>query len=113
MNEKDLEELKSRMAEHPEYYEHELGERKIEDLKLTDFDFQGWLIPNLTLRRMLENLGIKVDEKNNTLSIDNSNPLLDKVPEVMVDDGMGYGGYSGNITHCFLDDEENKIKIWI
>ena len=111
MNEKDLEEIKEKMKEHPEYYKDDLGERTIDELTVNDFDFQGWLIPNLTLRRMLENLGFMVDKETNQIVIDNRDPKLDKVPQILEDDGMAYGAKCGKVTSCYVEEDGN-IKIW-
>lgn len=47
MDIKDLEETKRVISERIE-----LGDRKVEDLTFNDFDFQGWLIPHITLRKL-------------------------------------------------------------
>ena len=112
VNEKELEEIKKAMLEHPEYYEDELGDRKIEDLTVNDFDFQGWLIPNIRFRQALLNLGFKFDKKKNILYIDNDNPILDKVPKIYQDDGMGYGANSGNMTESNIDKKTGELRFW-
>lgn len=112
VNENELEEIKKKMLEHPEYYLDELGERKIEDLTVNDFDFQGWLIPNIRLRQGLLNLGFKLDKKTNRLYISNDNPILDKVPKIYQDDGMGYGANNGNMTECHIDKNNGEVRFW-
>ena len=42
-----------------------LGNRKIEDLTETDFDFQGFLIPHITLRKGFADIGFKEYKENN------------------------------------------------
>ena len=47
------------------------------------------MIPNLTLRQILEQIGFVVDEETNRLYINNNNSILDRCPNVIEDDGMG------------------------
>lgn len=112
VNEKELEQMKKSMLEHPEYYSDELGERKIEDLTVDDFDFQGFLIPNIRLRQALLNLGFKIDKKTNRIYLKNDNPILDKVPRIYQDDGMGYGANNGNMTECHIDKNNGEVRFW-
>lgn len=112
VNENELEEIKKKMLEHPEYYSDDLGERKIEDLTANDFDFQGWLIPNIRLRQALLNLGFKLDKEKNQLYIENDNPILNKVPRIFQDDGMGYGANNGNMTECHIDENNGEVRFW-
>lgn len=104
----NINELKKEMLKNPDIYKNVLGERKIENLTENDFDFQGWLIPNLTLRQILEKLGFKYNE--NQIYIDCNNEILDKCPVILEDDGMGYGAKEFKII-----DVENKEKtiFWI
>lgn len=106
----NIDEIKKEMLQNPSFFKNDLGERKIEDLTELDFDFQGWLIPNLTLRQILEQIGFVVDKETNRLYIDNNNSILDKCPNVIEDDGMGYGSITRKITH--IEKMEN-INIWI
>ena len=106
----NIDDIKKEMLKHPNLFKNELGERKIEELTDFDFDFQGWLIPNLTLRQILEKIGFVYDNETNILYIDNDNTLLDKCPNVIEDDGMGYGAKTRKVTH--IEKNEN-INIWI
>lgn len=106
----NIDEMKKEMLKNPSIFKDELGERKIEDLTELDFDFQGWLIPNLTLRQILEKIGFKLDKDTNRLFIENDNSFLDKCPNVIEDDGMGYGAVNRKIT---LIDKNENINIWI
>lgn len=106
----NIDEVKKEMLRNPSSFKNELGERKIEDLTELDFDFQGWLIPNLTLRQILEQIGFVVDEETNRLYINNNDSILDRCPNVIEDDGMGYGSKTSKITH--IEKLEN-INIWI
>ena len=112
MTEKDLEETKAIMSKCPEAYKSELGDRKIEDLTLDDFDFQGFLIPHISLREALENLGFKVDKKTNKFYIDNDSPTLDKYPLILEDNGMGYGANNGKLTDCHFSEKDGEIHLW-
>lgn len=51
MTEEDLKIVKKAMRDFPLMFDDDIGERKIDDLTINDFDFQGYLIPNLTLKR--------------------------------------------------------------
>ena len=109
-----IEEIKKGMLEHPEVYKDQLGDRKIEELTLDDFDFQGNLIPHITLRKALKNLGFKEYASDKRFGIANSNKCLDLPLKVYEDDGMGYGANNGNATDCHLYsvDDESEVRIW-
>lgn len=87
-----------------------LGDRKIEDLTDKDFDFQGWLIPHISIREAIEKLGFKFDEETKTWSISDNDPILDKYPSIIQDDGMGYGVNECKLTDVEIDKED--IKFW-
>lgn len=111
MTEEHLKEVKEIMLRNPEMYKNKLGNRKIEDLTLDDFDFQGFLIKNTTLRDALVGIGFKINERFNQLYIDNSTPFLDNVPLILQDDGMGYGANNGKLTDCYVD-KDNTVNFW-
>lgn len=111
MTEEHLKEIKDIILRNPELFQKKLGNRKIEDLTLSDFDFQGFLIPNITLREALLTIGFKINERFNQLYIDNSEPFLNNVPLILQDDGMGYGANSGKLTECNVD-ENNTVNFW-
>lgn len=106
----NIEEIKKDMLKNPSLFKDELGDRNINDLTEFDFDFQGWLIPNLTLRQILEKIGFILDKETNRLYINNNDSILDRCPNVIEDDGMGYGAKTKKITH--IEKMEN-INIWI
>lgn len=108
-----LKETKKSIAKYPDGYK--LGNRKVEDLTEADFDFQGFLIPHITLREGLMNIGFKEDKKNNRFYIENDNELLDTVPLILQDDGMGYGAINGKMTNFYLSGDEkgnSEVHIW-
>lgn len=108
-----LKETKESIAKYPEGYQ--LGDRKIEDLTEADFDFQGFLIPHITLREGLMNIGFKEDKKNNRFYIENDNKLLDTYPLILEDDGMGYGARNRKMAGFYLSGDEkgdNEVHIW-
>lgn len=108
-----LKETKKSIAKYPDCYK--LGNRKVEDLTEADFDFQGFLIPHITLREGLMNIGFKEDKKNNRFYIENDNELLNTVPLILQDDGMGYGAINGKMTDFYHSGDKkgnDEIHIW-
>lgn len=105
------------MSEEINYSEEQddpnLGDRKVEDLTERDFDFQGWLIPHINLRRVLEELGFKVDKKKNILYIENNSKLLDVYPSVLEDDGMGYGVNERKVSEVTYDKKVGYVNIFV
>lgn len=99
-----LKETKKSIAKYPEGYQ--LGDRKIEDLTEADFDFQGFLIPHITLREGLMNIGFKEDKENNRFYIENDNKMLDTYPLILEDDGMGYGAKNRKMADMHISGEE-------
>lgn len=93
-----------------EIFLKDLGDRKEEDLTDKDFDFQGWLIPHISVRDVIEKLGFKFDEETKTWSILDDNPILNVYPDIFQDDGMGYGANNGKLTSIEID--ENNVKLW-
>jgi hypothetical protein len=73
-------------------------------------DFQGWPINAMTLREILEQLGI--------MSLDDvtaNHPLLDAYPVILEDDGMGYGinpKYITTVDSDTYDDINLKHKVF-
>lgn len=110
MDEKDLEETKKAISERIDLFKEELGGRKVEDLTLNDFDFQGWLIPHITLRKMLSQLGFKINEEKNIIYLENNNEILDKYPNIVQEDCMGYGAKSWKLTSANVSDGE--VQLW-
>lgn len=108
-----LKETKKSIIKYPDSYK--LGDRKVEDLTEADFDFQGFLIPHITLREGLMNIGFKEDKKNNRFYIENDNELLNTVPLILQDDGMGYGAINGKMTDFYHSGDKkgnDEIHIW-
>ena len=106
-----IEEIKAKMKENPQLYKEDLGERDIDDLGEADFDFQGWLIPQLSLRRILTEIGFKIDTETNRLYISNDSPILDTYPNIILDDGMGYGHNIGKVNEVVIN-KDDKIEFW-
>ena len=90
-------------------------------------DFQGWPIYKLTIRDIIEQLGFqKIENEGNIYwKIEDNNPILDISPDVLTDDGMGYGVDLKRIIECeqlfdnngkiekiniFIDKEDEKIS---
>ena len=108
-----LNETKKSIIMYPDSYK--LGDRKVEDLTEADFDFQGFIIPQMTLRKALLNIGFKEDKKNNRFYIENDNKLLNTVPLILQDDGMGYGTRNRKMTDFYLSGDEkgnSEVHIW-
>lgn len=108
-----LKETKKSIIKYPDSYK--LGDRKVEDLTEADFDFQGFLIPHITLREGLMNIGFKEDKKNNRFYIENDNKLLDTYPLILEDNGMGYGARNGKMSGFYLSGDEkgdSEVHIW-
>lgn len=110
MDIKDLEETKRVSSERIELFKEELGDRKVEDLTFNDFDFQGWLIPHITLRKALEYLGFQIDKEKNIIYLNNDNEVLDKYPNIIQEDCMGYGAKSCKLTSANICNGE--IQLW-
>lgn len=88
-----------------------LGDRTVEQLTEEDFDFEGWLIPHITLRNVIKKLGFEYNEIQKKWSISDKNPILDSYPTIFQDDGMGYGANSGKLSEVSVD-KENNVQIW-
>ena len=89
-------------------------------------DFQGWPIYKLTIRDIIEQLGFQKMENEGDIywRIEDNNPILDISPNVLTDDGMGYGvdlkliidcdklfDENGNLDgiNIFIDNEDENI----
>lgn len=89
-------------------------------------DFQGWPIYKLTIRDIIEQFGFQKikNEGNIYWRIEDNNPILDISPNVLTDDGMGYGVDLKRIIDCdklfdengnldginiFIDNEDENI----
>jgi hypothetical protein len=67
--------------------------------KIISYDFQGWPIEKMTLREILDRLGVhdyKIDDEK----------ALDCCPIVLIDDGMGYGVNENYIVEASIDNGE-------
>ncbi len=73
-------------------------------------DFQGWPVYALTLREILNRLGFEEDTETITLKkSEEANRLLDSYPQLLEDDGMGYGVNAEYITEVSDETWEKKI----
>ena len=89
-------------------------------------DFQGWPIYKLTIRDILEQLGFQKmkNEGNIYWRIEDNNQILNISPNILTDDGMGYGidlkriigrenlfDENGNLEgiNIFIDNEDENI----
>ena len=76
-------------------------------------DFQGWPIYKLTIRDIIEQFGFQKikNEGNIYWRIEDNNPILDISPNVLTDDGMGYGVDLKRIIDCDkLFDENGNLE---
>lgn len=76
----------------------------------TAYDFQGWVVEKKTMRDIIKVLKPTYYEESDKYVIDGKNPLLDVVPTILEDDGMGYGANSGKLNG--VDIENNNINLW-
>ena len=71
---------------------------------IIDYDFQGWPIRKMTVREILERLGVtdyKIEDEH----------ILDLYPRLLEDDGMGYGVNTQYITEVsYGDDYVNMFR---
>lgn len=76
-------------------------------------DWAGVEYPHLTLKEILEKIGLceKTDENGNFV-IDKNNKILNYKVELLEDDGMGYGAINGYATDAYEENDDNVIKIW-
>ena len=89
-------------------------------------DFQGWPIYKLTIRDILERLGFQKMENEGNIywRIEDNNQILNISPNILTDDGMGYGidlkriigcenlfDENGNLDgiNIFIDNEDENI----
>lgn len=74
------------------------------------FDFQGWPVRKLTLEEILVKLGARLNPETYMYEIDKS--LVETIPTVYTDDGMGYG-----VNEAFIVDadrnEADECRVWI
>lgn len=76
-------------------------------------DFQGWPIYKLTIRDIIEQFGFQKikNEGNIYWRIEDNNPILDISPNILTDDGMGYGVDLKRIVECDkLFDENGNLE---
>ena len=74
----------------------------MEKESIINFDFEGWPIRKMTVREILDALGV-YDYK-----IKNEN-VLDKYPLLLKDDGMGYGVYEQYINEVSCRDDDSVV----
>ena len=77
--------------------------------KIISFDSQGFPIHKLSLRDIISQLGFVKNEKMNKWEISDDNKILDAFPELLEDDGMGYGVNLENIIEISANREDNRI----
>lgn len=85
-----------------------------EDIICTDF--QGWPVYKMTVREILESLGLKKQYKEDgslLWAIEDSNPVLDIYPRTLEDDGMGYGVNKKYVVSADVSEIYNYINIFI
>jgi len=74
------------------------------------FDFQGWPVRKLTLEEILVKLGARLNPETHMYEIDKS--LVDTIPTVYTDDGMGYGVNEAYIVDADRN-EADECTVWI
>ena len=74
------------------------------------FDFQGWPVRKLTLEEILVRLGGHLNPETDMYEINKS--LVETVPTVYTDDGMGYGVNEAYIVDADKN-EANECRVWI
>lgn len=75
-----------------------------------EYDFQGWLIEKKTMKNILNIFNPIHDKEKRIYIINDDNNLLDVVPTILQDDGMGYGANNGSLTGIEYDDD--NVKLW-
>lgn len=75
-----------------------------------EYDFQGWLIEKKTMKSILNIFNPIHDKEKRIYIINDDNKLLDIVPTILQDDGMGYGANNGSLTGIECDDD--NVKLW-
>ena len=73
-----------------------------------EYDFQGWLIEKKTMKDILNIFNPIHDKEKGIYIINDDNNLLNVIPTVLQDDGMGYGANNGSLTGIECDD----VKLW-
>lgn len=75
-------------------------------------DWAGVEYPHITLKNVLNKIGLleKTDDKH--YLIDKDNPLLNYKIQILQDDGMGYGANNGYCFDAYEERENKNIKIW-
>lgn len=76
------------------------------------YDFQGWPVYKMTIREILEALGI---EKISNRSVDywqisDNDPILDQYPKIFHDDGVGYSPTTEYICDAYKQDAD--VILW-
>lgn len=100
--EKTPEEEKAEQIEkRKELYDWEPPKDKV----LLGFDWQGWPIYAQTLKEILESLGFEDDGEKIFLKHNEENDkLLESLPRLLSDDGMGYG-----VNEEFICESDNEV----
>lgn len=75
-----------------------------------EYDFQGWLIEKKTMKDILKIFNPIHDKEKQIYIINDDNNLLDVVPTILQDDGMGYGANNGSLTG--IECEDDKVNLW-
>ena len=74
------------------------------------FDFQGWPVRKLTLEEIFVRLGAHLNPETYMYEIDKS--LVETIPTVYTDDGMGYGVNEAYIVDADRN-EADECTVWI
>ena len=77
---------------------------------LLEYDFQGWPIFRMNFREILIALGAK--EEDGKYTFDASSPTMDLYPQVLMDDGMGYGVDESYVCQAFIAPDKKYINFF-
>lgn len=75
-------------------------------------EFGGWEHEHITLRELLEFLGLTEKSNADSIIINKNEPLLDYKILMLEDDGMGYGANNGYCCQTDIDNENKNIRLW-
>lgn len=92
---------------------------------IINFDLQGWPITQLNIRDIIEKI-CTYDTENNRYYIDANSDVLDLVPRVFEDDGMGYGVNEKRVisfdvfgndddkySNIFIEEKVKDVELWV